>query len=63
MNLTLPPDLSMARSTGVGSDVERRWQRVAVDPVSLQVIGGALKAIAHEMAEHLFRMAYSSIMR
>ena len=34
-----------------------------MDPITLQVLGGALKAIAHEMAEHLFRMAYSSIMR
>lgn len=52
-----------AASTAIGSDVEQRWQRVPVDAVSLQVIGGAMKAIAHEMAQHLFRMAYSSIMR
>lgn len=52
-----------ASSTGLGADLERRWQRVEVDPITLQVLGGALKAIAHEMAEHLFRMAYSSIMR
>jgi len=52
-----------ARSTGIGSDAERRWQRVAVDPVSQQVIGGVLHAIAIEMAELLYRMAYSSIMR
>ncbi len=63
MNARTDIDLSTAASTGIGADVERRWQRVAVDPVSLQVIGGALRAIAHEMAEHLFRMAYSSIMR
>ncbi len=56
-------DLSQARSTAVGGDVERRWQRIAVDPVTLQVIGGALQAIAAEMAQLLFRMAYSSIMR
>lgn len=56
-------DLSQGVSTAIGADVERRWKRVEVDPVSLQVIGGALKAIAHEMAELLFRMAYSSIMR
>lgn len=56
-------DLAGAASTGVGADLERCWQRVPVDPVSLQVIGGAMKAVAHEMAEHLFRMAYSSIMR
>jgi N-methylhydantoinase B/oxoprolinase/acetone carboxylase alpha subunit len=56
-------DLSAAVSTAIGGDVGRRWRRVTVDPVSLQVIGGAMKAIAHEMAELLFRMAYSSIMR
>ncbi len=56
-------DLSMARSTAVGADAARRWQRVPVDPVTLQVLGGALKAIAAEMAQLLFRMAYSSIMR
>ena len=55
--------LSQARSTGVGSDVSRRWQRENVDPVTQQVIGGALHAIAKEMAELLYRMAYSSIMR
>ena len=52
-----------ARSTGVGADVARRWQRLAVDPVTQQVIGGALLSIATEMAELLYRMAYSSIMR
>lgn len=52
-----------ARSTGIGGDAPRRWQRVKVDPVSQQVIGGALHAIAIEMAELLYRMAYSSIMR
>jgi len=52
-----------ARSTGIGGDAERRWRRIPVDPVSQQVIGGALHAIAIEMAELLYRMAYSSIMR
>ncbi len=58
-----PDALALARSTGVGADAERRWNRVDVDPVTLQVIGGALHAIAIEMAELLYRMAYSSIMR
>lgn len=52
-----------AASTGVGNRIERDWTRVEVDPVTLQVIGGATKAIAAEMAQLLFRMAYSSIMR
>ncbi len=56
-------DRADARSTGIGADVARRWRRESVDPVSLQVIGGALHAIATEMAELLYRMAYSSIMR
>ena len=55
--------LERAHSTGVGADVPRRWQRVSVDPVTLQVIGGAMQAIASEMAEYLVRMASSSIMR
>jgi N-methylhydantoinase B/oxoprolinase/acetone carboxylase alpha subunit len=58
-----PLDLGSAKSTGIGAAVGRRWQRVPVDPVSQQVIGGALRAIAIEMAELLYRMAYSSIMR
>ncbi len=57
------PGLDEARSTGLGAHAERRWNRVEVDPVSLQVIGGALESIAHEMAELLVRMAYSSVMR
>ena len=54
---------SEASSTAIGAVEDRRWQRVEVDPVTLQVVGGALRAIAGEMAELLFRMAYSSIMR
>ena len=57
------PGLDQARSTGLGAHAERRWKRVEVDPVSLQVIGGALHSIAREMAELLVRMAYSSVMR
>ncbi|MEO0997616.1 MAG: hydantoinase B/oxoprolinase family protein [Pseudomonadota bacterium] len=53
----------LSRSTGIGGGVERRWTRVGVDPVTRQVIGGAFAAIAMEMAELLYRMAYSSIMR
>jgi len=34
-----------------------------VDPITLRVIGGALNAIAREMAEVLYRMAYSNIIR
>ena len=35
----------------------------AVDPVTLRVIGGAFNAIAGEMAEVLYRMSWSSIIR
>lgn len=55
--------IESASSTGIGSDVARRWKRIPVDPVSQQVIGGALRATAIEMAELLCRMAYSPIMR
>lgn len=34
-----------------------------VDPISLQVIGGALETIAKEMGHVLYRMSYSSIIR
>ena len=34
-----------------------------IDPVTLQVIGGALKTIAKEMAHVMYRMAYSSLIR
>ena len=61
--MSLWPGLDQARSTGLGAHGERRWNSVEVDPVSLQVIGGALHSIAHEMAELLVRMAYSSVMR
>lgn len=63
----MQPDWSAAwdkaSSTAVGKSNEQRWQRVAVDPVTVQVVGGALRAIASEMAELIFRMAYSSIIR
>jgi N-methylhydantoinase B len=34
-----------------------------VDPISLQVIGGALHSIAEQMGNVLYRMSYSSIIR
>ncbi len=34
-----------------------------VDPITLQVIGGALHAIAEQMGNVLYRMSYSSIIR
>lgn len=41
----------------------RRFTKVNVDPVTLQVLGGAFRAVAGQMAELLIRMAYSNIMR
>jgi N-methylhydantoinase B/oxoprolinase/acetone carboxylase alpha subunit len=38
-------------------------RRTPVDPVTLRVLGGALEAVASEMAGVLFRMSYSSIIR
>jgi N-methylhydantoinase B len=55
--------IAQSSSTGVGGNLAQYWNRIEVDPVSLQIIGGASNAIATEMAELLFRMAYSSIMR
>ena len=42
---------------------ERRPWRQQVDPISLQVIGGALHSIAEQMGNVLYRMSYSSIIR
>lgn len=39
------------------------YERRSVDPITLRVIGGALQSIAKEMAQVLYRMAYSSIIR
>ena len=36
---------------------------MAIDPITLQVIGGALHAIAEQMGNVLYRMSYSSIIR
>lgn len=52
-----------ASSTASAPVSERYWTPTDVDPVTLQVIGGAMTTIASEMAQLLFRMAYSSIMR
>ena len=38
-------------------------KRVEVDPITLRVLGGAFHAIAKQMADVLFRMSYSSIIR
>ena len=35
----------------------------AIDPITLQVIGGALHSIAEQMGNVLYRMSYSSIIR
>lgn len=42
-----------------GTDIPR----VEVDPVTLQVLGGAFKTLAQEMGLVLYRMSYSSIIR
>ena len=42
-----------------GTDIPR----VKIDPVTLQVLGGAFKTLAQEMGLVLYRMSYSSIIR
>ena len=37
--------------------------RQAIDPITLQVINGALQTIAEEMGHVLYRMSFSSIIR
>ena len=39
------------------------YDRIKVDPITLNVIGGAFNAIAFDMAQVLYRMAFSSIIR
>ncbi|MSP52011.1 MAG: hydantoinase B/oxoprolinase family protein [Alphaproteobacteria bacterium] len=41
----------------------RPFTKVNIDPITLQVLGGAFHSIATQMAELLIRMAYSNIMR
>jgi len=41
----------------------RKAKTKPIDPISLQVIGGALHAIAEQMGNVLYRMSYSSIIR
>src|SRR5215510_11823838 len=41
----------------------QRWDYDAIDRVTLRVIGGAFNAIAREMAQVLYRMSNSSIIR
>lgn len=51
--------------TGVSlaGEASRTWNDVDVDPITLRVIGGALNSMAKEMAQVLYRMAYSSLIR
>jgi N-methylhydantoinase B/oxoprolinase/acetone carboxylase alpha subunit len=58
MTALMPP-------TGVSlaGEAVRTWNDVDVDPITLRVIGGALNSMAKEMAQVLYRMAYSSLIR
>lgn len=44
-------------------NAEREWPYDRIDPVTLRVIGGAFDAAAREMAQVLYRMSNSSIIR
>lgn len=52
-------------TTGISlaGEAVRTWKDVEVDPITLRVIGGALNSMAKEMAQVLYRMAYSSLIR
>src|SRR3989441_9873312 len=43
--------------------MSKAWPYEAIDRVTLRVIGGAFSAIAREMAQVLYRMSNSSIIR
>ncbi|GLY15103.1 methylhydantoinase [Kineosporia sp. NBRC 101677] len=49
--------------TSPGGYTERYWNPVDLDPITLSVIGGALDATAKEMAQVLYRMSYSTLIR
>lgn len=54
---------AISTSPGGYRDQDRYWSPVEVDPITLAVIGGALTSIAKEMAQALYRMAFSSLIR
>jgi len=56
-------DPAVGVGTSPGPLESRFWTPVDVDPITFRVIGGALKSIAREMAQILYRMAYSSVIR
>jgi N-methylhydantoinase B/oxoprolinase/acetone carboxylase alpha subunit len=41
----------------------KTWETIEVDPVTFRVIGGAFNAIVEQMAQTIFRGAYSNIIR
>jgi N-methylhydantoinase B/oxoprolinase/acetone carboxylase alpha subunit len=54
----------LSRSKNPQKAIERELEReIGIDPVTLRVIGGSLEAAAKEMAQVLYRMSYSSIIR
>ena len=63
---TLVPPGARARVDEIGNLVLEdgdRWQQAELDAITLSVLGGAFKAIATQMAQVLYRMSYSSIIR
>lgn len=59
MSKTLMPKTGVS----LAGESHRTWNDVEVDPITLRVIGGALQSMAKEMAQVLYRMAYSSLIR
>jgi N-methylhydantoinase B len=54
---------AVSTSPGPYQEHERYWEPAEVDPITLAVVGGALTAVAKEMAQTLYRMAFSSLIR
>ena len=72
--LIIQHELDDARSVEMDRAGDRAWRHpdledrgdalmAEVDPITLQVIGGALHSIAEQMGNVLYRMSYSSIIR
>ncbi|MCD9197754.1 hydantoinase B/oxoprolinase family protein [Aeromicrobium wangtongii] len=56
-------DVMPTTGVSLAGEATRTWNDVEVDPITLRVIGGALDSTAKEMAQVLYRMAYSSLIR
>src|SRR6185312_15572863 len=60
---TTTPEQFLSGTLSLSAPAPAGRVRVPVDPISLQVLGGTFRSIAREMAECLYRMAFSNLIR